>query len=42
MNINSVDGSGHETPDLAYNARPVNMNAEILVWDEADMKRCNI
>ncbi len=36
-NIIKVSGSGFDTPDEAFNAKPVNMEAEIKEWDDGEM-----
>lgn len=37
VNIISVTGSGYETPDEAFHNQSVNLDANILVWDESNM-----
>lgn len=36
-NIRSVTGPGYDTPDKAFRSKPVNIEAEVLRWDESDM-----
>ncbi|MDR0798768.1 MAG: hypothetical protein LBN18_03300 [Dysgonamonadaceae bacterium] len=35
VNITNVGGSGHETAELAFNGKAVNLQTEILEWDAA-------
>ncbi len=37
INIISVSGSGYPTPEDAFNSKPLNMTAEIKMWDDAGM-----
>lgn len=37
VNITSVGGPGYETPDIAYESHPINMNVDIMAWDEGEM-----
>jgi hypothetical protein len=37
VNIVSVSGSGYSTPDEAFHNKAVNMDANILMWDESNM-----
>lgn len=37
VNITSVDGPGYETEEEAFKSKPINIEAEIIAWDEADM-----
>jgi hypothetical protein len=37
VNIVSVTGSGYQTPDEAFRNRTINLDANILVWDESNM-----
>ena len=37
-NITSVNGSGLPTVDDAYRAKPFNMEAEIIAWDESQIR----
>lgn len=34
FNIIKVSGRGYKTPDEAFNAKPVNMEVEVKVWDD--------
>ena len=35
INITKVKSSGYPTPEEAFNSRPINIEAEVVVWDEA-------
>lgn len=37
VNIKSVSGRGYATTEEAFNAKPVNMEAEITVWDDGEI-----
>jgi len=37
INITSVDGPGYDDEDTAFNSKSVNMNTEIVAWDEGDL-----
>ncbi len=37
VSIIKVSGSGYETPDIAYRSNAVNINTNILHWDEANL-----
>lgn len=37
INITDVKGPGYETPEIAFNSKPLNMRTTIEAWDEADM-----
>ncbi len=37
INIISVSGSGYPTPEDAFNSKPLNMKAEVKIWDDASM-----
>ncbi|MCD7973442.1 MAG: hypothetical protein LUG18_12425 [Candidatus Azobacteroides sp.] len=38
VNIVKVEGSGHETPEEAFDAKNMNMEAEIVMWEQGEMK----
>ena len=37
LNIRSVKGPGYDTEEEAFNSQPVNLETEILAWEEYDM-----
>ena len=37
INVTKVKGAGYTTPDEAFNARAINIEANIIEWDEADL-----
>lgn len=37
VNITSVDGPGYDDEDTAFRSKSVNMNTEIVAWDEGDL-----
>lgn len=37
INITKVSGSGYETPDIAFRSAPVNIQAEVLAWNQVGM-----
>lgn len=37
INITKVKSAGYTTPEEAFNSRPINIEAEVVVWDEASI-----
>lgn len=37
INITKVKSAGYTTPEEAFNSRPINIDAEVVVWDEASI-----
>ncbi len=38
VNIVKVEGSGYDTPEEAFDAKNLNMEVEIVMWDQGEMK----
>lgn len=37
FNITKVSGAGYETPDIAFKSEPINIEANVLLWNQAEI-----